>query len=117
MIVVRYADVTIVGFQRHADTDRFLRELRARLAAFSLDLHPDKTQLIEFGRFAAQRRSVKGLSKPETFYFLGLAHCPRQSRIASPELLPSSDLLPHVICSPPVLAGGGEHEADQYDDT
>ena len=67
MIVVRYADDTIVGFQRHADADRFLRELRARLAAFSLDLHPDKTRLIEFGRFAAERRLVKGLPKPETF--------------------------------------------------
>ena len=74
MIVVRYADDTIVGFQRHADADRFLRELRERLAAFSLDLHPDKTRLIEFGRHAAQRRSVKGLAKPETFDFLGFTH-------------------------------------------
>jgi group II intron reverse transcriptase/maturase len=74
MIVVRYADDTIVGFQRHADAHRFLRELRARLAAFSLDLHPDKTRLIEFGRFAAERRSSKGLSKPETFDFLGFTH-------------------------------------------
>ena len=74
MIVVRYADDTIVGFQRHADADRFLRDLRARLAAFSLDLHPDKTRLIEFGRFAAERRSVKGLPKPETFDFLGFTH-------------------------------------------
>lgn len=74
MIVIRYADDTIVGFQRHADADRFLRDLRARLAAFSLDLHPDKTRLIEFGRFAAQRRSVKGLPKPETFDFLGFTH-------------------------------------------
>jgi RNA-directed DNA polymerase len=60
--VVRYADDTIVGSQRHADAHQFLRELRARLAAFSLDLHPDKTSLIEFGRFAAERRSSKGLS-------------------------------------------------------
>ena len=74
MIVVRYTDDTIVGFQRHADADRFLRELRQRLAAFSLDLHPDKTRLIEFGRHAAQRRLVKGLPKPETFDFLGFTH-------------------------------------------
>jgi RNA-directed DNA polymerase len=74
MIVVRYADDTIVGFQRRADADRFLRDLRARLASFSLDLHPDKTRLIEFGRFAAQRRSAKGLPKPETFDFLGFTH-------------------------------------------
>src|ERR1700758_67970 len=74
MIVIRYADDTIVGFQRHADADRFLRDLRARLASFSLDLHPDKTRLIEFGRFAAQRRSARGLPKPETFDFLGFTH-------------------------------------------
>ncbi len=74
MIVVRYADDTIVGFQRHADADRFLRELRARLAAFGLDLHPDKTRLIEFGRFAVARRAAKGLGKPETFDFLGFTH-------------------------------------------
>jgi hypothetical protein len=74
MIVVRYADDTIVGFQRHTDADRFVRDLSARLASFSLDLHPDKTRLIEFGRFAAQRRSAKGLPKPETFDFLGFTH-------------------------------------------
>jgi len=80
MIVVRYADDTIVGFQRHADADRFLRELRARLAAFGLDLHPDKTRLSEFGRFAVQRRSVKGLGKPETFDFLGFTHICAKAR-------------------------------------
>ena len=80
MIVVRYADDTIVGFQRHADADRFLRELRARLAAFGLDLHPDKTRLIEFGRFAVERRAAKGLGKPETFDFLGFTHICAKSR-------------------------------------
>lgn len=74
VIVIRYADDTIVGFQRHADAERFLRELRERLATFGLDLHPEKTRLIEFGRFAAPRRSVKGLGKPETFDFLGFTH-------------------------------------------
>jgi group II intron reverse transcriptase/maturase len=80
MIVIRYADDTIVGFQRHADADRFLRELRARLAAFGLDLHPDKTRLIEFGRFAVERRAAKGLGKPETFDFLGFTHICAKSR-------------------------------------
>ena len=74
VIVIRYADDTVVGFQRHADAERFLRDLRERLATFGLALHPDKTRLIEFGRFAAQRRSVKGLRKPETFDFLGFTH-------------------------------------------
>ena len=74
VIVIRYADDTVVGFQRHADAERFLRDLRERLATFGLALHPEKTRLIEFGRFAAQRRSVKGLGKPETFDFLGFTH-------------------------------------------
>jgi hypothetical protein len=61
VIVVRYADDTIVGFEREADAERFLRDLRERLAKFGLALHPDKTRLIEFGRYAAQRRSARGL--------------------------------------------------------
>jgi group II intron reverse transcriptase/maturase len=72
--VIRYADDTIVGFQRHADAERFLRDLRERLATFGLDLHPEKTRLIEFGRHAVPRRLVKGLGKPETFDFLGFTH-------------------------------------------
>ena len=60
VIVVRYADDTIVGFERQADAERFLRDLRERLAKFGLALHPDKTRLIEFGRYAAQRRSAPG---------------------------------------------------------
>ncbi len=83
VIVTRYADDTIVGFKRHADADRFLRDLRERLATFGLALRPDKTRLIEFGRFAAQRRSVKGLRKPETFEFLGFTHiCVKRSDAA-----------------------------------
>ena len=74
VIVVRYADDTIVGFERQADAERFLRDLRERLAKFGLALHPDKTRLIEFGRYAAQRRSARGLGKPETFDFLGFTH-------------------------------------------
>jgi RNA-directed DNA polymerase len=74
VIVVRYADDTIVGFKRQADAERFLRDLRERLAKFGLALHPDKTRLIEFGRFAAQQRSARGSGKPETFDFLGFTH-------------------------------------------
>jgi group II intron reverse transcriptase/maturase len=74
VIVVRYADDTIVGFERQADAERFLRDLRERLAKFGLALHPDKTRLIEFGRYAAQQRSARGLGKPETFDFLGFTH-------------------------------------------
>ena len=74
VIVIRYADDTVVGFRRHADAERFLRDLRERLATFGLALHPDKTRPTEFGRFAAQRRSVKGLREPGTFDFLGFTH-------------------------------------------
>jgi RNA-directed DNA polymerase len=74
MIVVRYADDFVVGFQDRADAERFLRELRRRLERFGLQLHPDKTRLIEFGRYAAERRAERGLGKPETFDFLGFTH-------------------------------------------
>ena len=74
VIVVRYADDTIVGFQHQRDAERFLTELRARLAQFGLSLHPEKTRLIEFGKFAADRRRRRGLGKPETFDFLGFSH-------------------------------------------
>src|SRR6201987_205050 len=71
MIIVRYADDFIVGFQHEHDARRFLDEMRKRLAEFALSLHPEKTRLIEFGRFAAERRQRRGLGKPETFNFLG----------------------------------------------
>jgi group II intron reverse transcriptase/maturase len=71
MIMVRYADDIIVGFQRESDARRFWDAMRERLQEFSLSLHPDKTRLIEFGRFAASNRERRGLSKPETFKFLG----------------------------------------------
>jgi RNA-directed DNA polymerase len=74
MIVVRYADDTIVGFQHRHDAERFLSDLKERLAAFALSLHPEKTRLIEFGRYAAGRRAERGQGKPETFDFLGLTH-------------------------------------------
>jgi group II intron reverse transcriptase/maturase len=71
MIFVRYADDFIVGFQHESDVRRFLDEMRERLRKFALSLHPEKTRLIEFGRFAAERRQRRGLGKPETFNFLG----------------------------------------------
>ena len=74
MIIVRYADDFVIGFERYEDGERFWAELAERLAKFKLELHPDKTRLIEFGRFAAPNRKVRGVSKPETFTFLGLNH-------------------------------------------
>ena len=71
MIMVRYADDIVVGFQHETDARRFWDAMRERLREFSLSLHPDKTRLIEFGRFAAQNRERRGLGKPETFKFLG----------------------------------------------
>lgn len=72
--MVRYADDWVTGFQYRSDAERFLRELKERFARFGLELHPDKTRLIEFGRFAVHNRKVRGQGKPETFNFLGFTH-------------------------------------------
>ena len=80
MIVVRYADDFVVGFQHKWEANRFLNDLKERLTHFGLDLHPDKTRLIEFGRFAKANRKKRGLRKPETFDFLGMTHFCDQSR-------------------------------------
>ena len=74
MILVRYADDAVLGFQHKEDAEQFLEQLRERVAKFELELHPDKTRLIEFGRFAAERRKKRGEGKPETFNFLGFTH-------------------------------------------
>jgi len=74
VIIVRFADDFVAGFEHLGDARRFLRDLRERFARFSLELHPDKTRLIEFGRFAARDRRARGLGKPETFGFLGFTH-------------------------------------------
>jgi len=74
VIVVRYADDFVIGFQHRLEAERCLQELKERLGKFGLELHPEKTRLIEFGRFAAERRSKAGLGKPETFSFLGFTH-------------------------------------------
>ena len=80
VIIVRYADDIVVGFEHEAEAKRFLRDLQQRMEQFALSLHPDKTRLIEFGRFAAQDRARRGLGKPETFNFLGFTHISGRSR-------------------------------------
>jgi len=80
MIIVRYADDVIVGFEREDDARRFLDAMRARLEEFALSLHPDKTRLIEFGRVAAANRKKRGLGRPETFDFLGFTFICGKSR-------------------------------------
>ena len=72
MIIVRYADDIIVGFQYVTDARRFWDAMRERLAEYSLSLHPEKTRLIEFGRFAADQRARRGLGKPEPSTSLAL---------------------------------------------
>ena len=74
MIVVRYADDPVVGFQHKTDAERFLREFVERLEKFGLELHPEKTRLIEFGRFARVNRQARGEGEPESFAFLGFTH-------------------------------------------
>jgi RNA-directed DNA polymerase len=79
VIVVRFADDLVVGFEHQHDAERFQADLRARLE-FALELNAEKTRLIEFGRFAAQRRQRRGLGKPETFTFLGFTHICARNR-------------------------------------
>jgi group II intron reverse transcriptase/maturase len=80
MIMVRYADDIVVGFQHETDARHFWDEMRERLQGFALSLHPEKTRLIEFGRFAAQNRERCGLGKPETFKLLGFVFMCGKSR-------------------------------------
>jgi len=80
VVVVRFADDFVVGFEHREDAERFLAELRERFARFGLELHPDKTRLIEFGRFAERERRRRGGGKPETFNFLGFTHSCAKTR-------------------------------------
>jgi RNA-directed DNA polymerase len=81
VIVVRYADDLVVGFENRAEAERFLGEFRERLAKFGLELHAEKTRLIEFGQYAEQNRKQRGEGKPETFTFLGFTHyCGKRRR-------------------------------------
>jgi group II intron reverse transcriptase/maturase len=75
VIVIRYADDTLLGFEREKDARKMLSDLKRRLKQFGLRLHEKKTRLIEFGRFAVERRARRGERKPETFDFLGFTHC------------------------------------------
>jgi len=74
VIVVRFADDIVLGFQHRTDAERFWREVSERFAKFNLELHPEKTRLLEFGSYAAHNRRRRGLGKPETFDFLGFTH-------------------------------------------
>jgi len=80
VIFVRYADDIVVGFEYEADAQRFHADLQQRMEKFALSLHPGKTRVIEFGRFAAVNRAQRGLGKPETFAFLGFVHICGHSR-------------------------------------
>ena len=74
VIAIRYADDLVVGFEHRAEAERFLGEFRQRLAKFGLELHPEKTRLIEFGRHALANRQARGEGEPESFTFLGFTH-------------------------------------------
>ena len=80
VVVVRFADDFVVGFEHRHEAERFLAELRERFAQFGLELHPDKTRLLRFGRWAAQSARARGAGKPETFNFLGFTHCCGKTR-------------------------------------
>jgi RNA-directed DNA polymerase len=80
MIIIRYADDSVLGFEHEQDARRFLQDMQERLQAFGLRLHPDKTRLIRFGRQAISDRKRLGERKPETFDFLGFTHFCTQSR-------------------------------------
>ncbi|HZD43964.1 MAG TPA: reverse transcriptase domain-containing protein, partial [Methanomicrobiales archaeon] len=74
VVIVRYADDFVLGFEHRMEAERFQRDLQERMAKFGLEVHPNKTRLIEFGRFAAQDRDRRGQGKPESFDFLGFTH-------------------------------------------
>jgi hypothetical protein len=80
VIVVRYADDLVAGFEQEDDARRFLDAIRERFAAFSLSLHPVKTRVIQFGRRAAVNRKIRGVSRPDTFAFLGFTFICSKSR-------------------------------------
>ena len=80
VIIVRYADDWVMGFQYRKEAKRFLHELQGRMAKFGLEPHPEKTRLIEFGRFASANRSKRGEGKPESFDFLGFTHICARTR-------------------------------------
>jgi group II intron reverse transcriptase/maturase len=80
VIIVRYADDVVMGLQRKSAAKQFWEELKQRMQKFGLELHPEKTRLLEFGRYAAERRRERGQGKPETFNFLGFTHICGETR-------------------------------------
>ena len=80
VIIVRYADDYVVGFEHRGDAEHFLGDLKERFRRFELELHPEKTRLIEFGRYAERNRRARGEGSPETFDFLGFTHYCRKTR-------------------------------------
>jgi RNA-directed DNA polymerase len=87
MIIVRYAADFVVGFVHETDARQFWKELGERFTQFGLELHPEKTRLIEFGLYTAERRERAGLGKPETFDFLGFTHISGKKRDGRPTVL------------------------------
>jgi group II intron reverse transcriptase/maturase len=87
VVIVRYVDDVVVGFEHQMDAERFLVDLRERLATFALELHPEKTRLIEFGRSAASDRAARGIGRPETFDYLGFTHICGKTRTGRFKLL------------------------------
>ena len=83
VIIVRYADDFVIGFQYRKEAERFLQALQERMSQFGMELHQEKTRLIEFGRFAAANRERRGKGKPETFDFLGFTHICAKTRKTS----------------------------------
>jgi group II intron reverse transcriptase/maturase len=80
VVITRFADDVVVGFEHRDDAERFRNDLSERLAKFALGLHAEKTRLIQFGRYAAQRRAERGLGRPEVFEFLGFTHICARNR-------------------------------------
>lgn len=80
VMIVRYADDSVLGFESKRDVDRFIEDMKVRFAQFGLTLNEDKTRVLQFGRFAAQARAKQGLAKPPTFDFLGFTHICGRSR-------------------------------------
>jgi RNA-directed DNA polymerase len=80
VIIVRYADDFVIGFREESDARRCLADLKERFSKFGLELHPEKTRLIEFGRYAEERRAKRGAGPPETFDFLGFTHISGKTR-------------------------------------
>ncbi|WP_242445028.1 reverse transcriptase domain-containing protein [Halomonas cupida] len=105
VIVVRYADDSVVGFRLKSQAQKLLEQLRERLARFGLSPNASKTRLVEFGRFAARNRRDRGLGKPETFDFLGFTHCCSSNRNGGFQILRLTCGF-HAIRPPSPLSSG-----------